>query len=301
MQRRARARAPATASRADAAGRRRLSALQRRHDLARRWSACRRPAPGSTGAPTSTPWPTAGWSARGQSTRAATRSARYLAAFGPASMADIASWSGIPPAELRPVLESMELRRFRDEQDGLLLDLPRKPLPDPSAKAPVRFLPTWDATLLVHARRTGILPERFRPHVFSTKTPQSVTTFTVDGAVAGTWREEKGRVKRQAVRAAAEGGPPRGGRGGVAARAVHRLSGKMTPVTDRPTSSAGWPTRATARARSTRCSSSSTPTWRCTWRRRTSRAAPTAATPSTARCSSAGGVVGRDAHGAGAG
>ena len=59
----------------------------------------------------------------------------------------------------------------------------------------MRFLPVWDATLLVHARRTGILPERFRPQVFSTKTPQSVPTFTVDGQVAGTWREEKGKVR----------------------------------------------------------------------------------------------------------
>ena len=119
---------------------------------------------------------------------------RYLAAFGPARAADIVSWSGIPPGELKPVLERMELRRFRSEQDEVLLDLPRRPLPEPSVKAPVRFLPTWDATLLVHARRTGILPERFRPEVFSTKTPQSVPTFTVDGQVAGTWREEKGKV-----------------------------------------------------------------------------------------------------------
>ncbi len=58
----------------------------------------------------------------------------------------------------------------------------------------MRFLPTWDATLLVHARRTQILPERFRPLVFSTRTPHSIGTFLVDGQVAGTWRHEKGRV-----------------------------------------------------------------------------------------------------------
>jgi len=59
----------------------------------------------------------------------------------------------------------------------------------------VRFLPTWDAALLVHARRTGILPERFRPLVFNTKNPPSVPTFLVDGAVAGTWRYQSGRVE----------------------------------------------------------------------------------------------------------
>jgi len=48
--------------------------------------------------------------------------------------------------------------------------------------------------LLVHARRTGVLPEQYRPRVFSTKMPQSVGTFLVDGAVAGTWRYEDGRI-----------------------------------------------------------------------------------------------------------
>jgi hypothetical protein len=93
------------------------------------------------------------------------------------------------------VVERLRLRRFRDERGGELLDLPRAPLPDPVTPAPVRFLPTWDATLLVHARRTQILPEPYRPLVFNTKTPHSVSTFLVDGAVAGKWRYEKGRVR----------------------------------------------------------------------------------------------------------
>jgi hypothetical protein len=66
--------------------------------------------------------------------------------------------------------------------------------------APVRFLPTWDAVLLVHARRTGVLPEEYRPRVFSTKTPHSVGTFLVDGAVAGTWRYDRGRVRTGELR-----------------------------------------------------------------------------------------------------
>ena len=59
----------------------------------------------------------------------------------------------------------------------------------------MRFLPTWDAVLLVHARRAGILPEQYRPRIFSTKMPQSVGTFLVDGAVAGTWRYADGHVR----------------------------------------------------------------------------------------------------------
>ena len=119
---------------------------------------------------------------------------RYLAAFGPASRKDISQWSHIKPRELAPVLARLSLRHFRDEGGGELLDVPRAPLPDPDTPAPVRFLPTWDAVLLVHARRTGVLPERYRPLVFHTKNPPSVPTFLVDGAVAGAWRYEKGRV-----------------------------------------------------------------------------------------------------------
>ena len=120
---------------------------------------------------------------------------RYLGGFGPASVREIADWAGIPHATLLPVIDRLSLRRFRDEKGKELLDLQRAPLPDPATPAPVRFLPTWDATLLVHARRTQILPERYRLLVFNTKTPHSVPTFLVDGAVAGTWRYEGGRVE----------------------------------------------------------------------------------------------------------
>jgi hypothetical protein len=120
---------------------------------------------------------------------------RYLGAFGPASLREIADWAGIPHATLLPMIDRLPLRTFRDEKGRELLDLQRAPLPDPETPAPVRFLPTWDATLLVHARRTQILPEPYRPLVFNTKTPHSVPTFLVDGAVAGTWRHEGGRVE----------------------------------------------------------------------------------------------------------
>ena len=93
------------------------------------------------------------------------------------------------------MLERVGTRRFRDERGGELFDLPDAPLPDPGTPAPPRFLSTWDANLLVHARRTQLLPERHRGRIFHTRAPHSFPTFLVDGAVAGTWRHERGEVR----------------------------------------------------------------------------------------------------------
>jgi Winged helix DNA-binding domain len=119
---------------------------------------------------------------------------RYLGGFGPAAAKDVANFTGLPPAEVRALLSTADLRRFTTEDGEKLYDLPRAPLPDPDTPAPPRFLPTWDSTLLVHARRTGILPEEHRPKIFSTRNPHSFPTFLIDGRVAGTWRYEHGRI-----------------------------------------------------------------------------------------------------------
>lgn len=119
---------------------------------------------------------------------------RYLGAFGPAPLRDAATWAGVPSSVLEPVAERLELRRFRDEGGKELVDVPEAPLPDAATAAPVRFLPTWDAALLAHARRTEILPEEHRPLLFSSKSPQSTPSFLVDGQVAGTWRFERGGI-----------------------------------------------------------------------------------------------------------
>jgi len=120
---------------------------------------------------------------------------RYLGGFGPAALEDVASWAGVPIRTLQPVAARLPLVSLRDERGRELLDLPGAPLPEPDTPAPVRFLPTWDATLLVHARRALILPEAYRPLVFHVRTPHSVPTFLVDGAVAGRWRYEGGEVR----------------------------------------------------------------------------------------------------------
>ncbi len=120
---------------------------------------------------------------------------RYLTGFGPASRKDISSFTGVPLPAVDGALEGIRIRRFLSQEGEPLVDLPGRPIPDTAAPVPVRFLPTWDATLLVHARRTLILPEHHRERIFHVKIPQSIGTFLVDGQVAGTWRCEDNRVR----------------------------------------------------------------------------------------------------------
>jgi Winged helix DNA-binding domain len=112
---------------------------------------------------------------------------RYLAGFGPSTPDEIATFCGIPLTTLRPTIEAMDLRPFQDEAGAKMVDIADGELPSVDTPAPVRFLPTWDAVLLVHARRTGVLPEEYRPLIFPSKVPPSFPTFLVDGSVAGTW------------------------------------------------------------------------------------------------------------------
>ena len=121
---------------------------------------------------------------------------RYLAAFGPASRADLAQWTGLPLGVLEPGLEQLELRRFVDEAGRTLLDLPRAPLPDATVPVPIRFLPRWDNVLLAHDLRTRVLPEEYRKVVIA-KNGDVAETFLVDGFVAGTWTLADGRVHLQ--------------------------------------------------------------------------------------------------------
>ena len=116
---------------------------------------------------------------------------RYLAAFGPATRADLAAWSGQVLKTLDPALERMRLRRFLDEEGRQLLDLPRAPLAEAAAKAPVRFLSRWDELLIGHADRRRVIPEE---HEARKLVLAGAQTVLVDGVVAGTWTFERGRV-----------------------------------------------------------------------------------------------------------
>ena len=115
---------------------------------------------------------------------------RYFAAFGPATTADLAAWSGLSAMELRPSLERLRLRRFRDENGRLLLDVPTAPLPDPRTPAPPRLLPLFDNTILSHADRTRVISDEHRQVVI--RGGMVDAAFLVDGFVAGVWRLRRG-------------------------------------------------------------------------------------------------------------
>ncbi len=112
--------------------------------------------------------------------------ARYLGAFGPASAADVQTWSGI--GGMKAVLDGMRerLELFADERGRELFDLPDAPRPGDDVPAPARLLPEFDNLVLAYDDRTRVIADEHRPLV-TTKNLRVRATFLVDGLVAGTW------------------------------------------------------------------------------------------------------------------
>jgi hypothetical protein len=118
---------------------------------------------------------------------------RYLAAFGPATRADVSQWSGVPIRELAVGFEALRLRSFRDDHGRELVDLPRAPLAEGDVPAPPRLLPRWDELLLAHKDRTRVMDDEHRKTVII-RNGDVQPTFLVDGFVAGIWRQEGDRI-----------------------------------------------------------------------------------------------------------
>ncbi|MER5635609.1 winged helix DNA-binding domain-containing protein [Kitasatospora sp. NPDC002227] len=118
---------------------------------------------------------------------------RYLAAFGPASVADVQKWCGLTGVGRVVAVLAGELLEYRDEQGRVLYDLPAAPRPGADTPAPARLLAPFDNLLLSHADRSRVLPEEHRRRVM-TVNGLVLGTLLLDGAVDGVWRSAPGTV-----------------------------------------------------------------------------------------------------------
>ncbi|HEY5394848.1 MAG TPA: winged helix DNA-binding domain-containing protein, partial [Trebonia sp.] len=119
---------------------------------------------------------------------------RYLGAFGPASVADVQTWSGL--TRLREVVERLPVQLLRGPADQALYDLPDAPRPAEDTPAPPRFLPEYDNLLLSHADRSRVIPHA-RPVPLPPGNGATGGTFLIDGLWQGTWqlRDHKLRIR----------------------------------------------------------------------------------------------------------
>lgn len=126
---------------------------------------------------------------------------RYLRAFGPATPADVATWSG--RTGLRPVFVAMkdELTSYRDPDGRELFDLEGLPLADPDQAAGVRLLGRYDNVWLSHDRRDRVTPDPDKRKRWMGVNGGVGCTVFVDGALEGLWRQTaSGKVELELFR-----------------------------------------------------------------------------------------------------
>jgi hypothetical protein len=107
---------------------------------------------------------------------------RYLRAFGPATAADVSSWSWL--TAVGPRLERLRprLRTYRDEKGRRLFDVEDGRFADGSEPAPTRFLGEFDNLFLAHADRSRVTGDLR----WGTEYARKGSIF-VDGFLAGAW------------------------------------------------------------------------------------------------------------------
>jgi hypothetical protein len=118
---------------------------------------------------------------------------RYLAAFGPARPADMATWSRLTGLAAAFDEVRSQLVTFADERGRELFDLPDAPRPGPSTPAPVRFLPEYDNVLLSHDDRSRFVDTDVAPLYPPGRLGRG--HVLVDGMLRATWIVTDGRIE----------------------------------------------------------------------------------------------------------
>lgn len=120
---------------------------------------------------------------------------RYLAAYGPATAADMTQWSSV--TRLGPVFTAMHradrLVAYADEKGRTLYDVPEAPIAEDDLPLPPLLLGVYDNVFLSHADRDRIAPEQAR-RAWMGANGGVGSAFFHDGLFAGIWRVADGRV-----------------------------------------------------------------------------------------------------------
>ncbi|OKI01291.1 hypothetical protein A6A06_21095 [Streptomyces sp. CB02923] len=124
---------------------------------------------------------------------------RYLAGFGPASVADVAQFSSVRRSRARAALQALadDLVQLEGPGGTVLYDIPGAPRPAEDAPAPPRLMAMWDSVLLAYADRSRVIPPAYRKLVIRMN-GDVLPTLLVDGHVAGVWRPADGGIEATA-------------------------------------------------------------------------------------------------------
>ncbi|MBX9360722.1 winged helix DNA-binding domain-containing protein [Streptomyces sp. WAC04114] len=124
---------------------------------------------------------------------------RYLAGFGPASVADVAQFAMVPRAPVRRALLALgdAVQQLRGPDGTVLYDVPGASRPPADTPAPPRLMAMWDSVLLAHGDRSRVIPPAYRRLVIRVN-GDVLPTLLVDGRVAGAWRALDGGIEATA-------------------------------------------------------------------------------------------------------
>ncbi len=124
---------------------------------------------------------------------------RYLAAFGPACVEDIAWWTSFRKGEVKEILErlgdavsNMRIKGLEREYLMLSSQEPELAAIKPSRKPVVNLLPMLDPYLMAYKERDRYLQPRYYPYIYD-RSGNATNSIMVDGEIVGVWDFSEGK------------------------------------------------------------------------------------------------------------